>query len=173
MYAFRPITASDAGEISRWRYPEPYSTYNGDPASVPGLLNPRYNYHAVTGPGGDLVGYFCFGADATVPAGRKLGLYDEDALDVGLGMRPDLTGRGLGPDFVRAGLRFARQTFSPPAFRLTVAAFNRRAIKVYEAAGFERTRAFGDRGTDWLLMRRPARPAPAREAGDEARKVEN
>jgi RimJ/RimL family protein N-acetyltransferase len=173
VYAFRPITASDAEEISRWRYPEPYSTYNGDPASVPGMLNPRYNYHAVTGPGGDLVGYFCFGADATVPAGRKLGLYDEDALDVGLGMRPDLTGRGLGPDFVRAGLRFAGQAFSPSAFRLTVAAFNRRAIKVYEAAGFERTRSFGDRGTDWLLMRRPARPASAREAGDEAREVES
>lgn len=160
MYSFRPITAPDAEEISRWRYPEPYSTYDGDPASVPGLLNPRYNYHAVIGPGGDLVGYFCFGADATVPAGRRLGLYEEDALDVGLGMRPDLTGRGLGPDFVRAGLRFARRAFSPPAFRLTVAAFNRRAIKVYEAAGFERARSFGDRGTDWLLMRRPARPGP-------------
>jgi GNAT superfamily N-acetyltransferase len=156
VYFFKPIAASDAEEISRWRYPEPYTTYNGDPASVPGLLDPRYNYHAVTVPDGELVGYFCFGADATVPAGRKLGLYDEDALDVGLGMRPDLTGRGLGPDFVRAGLRFARQTFSPPAFRLTVAAFNRRAVKVYEAVGFEVIHSFGDRGVEWLLMRRPA-----------------
>jgi RimJ/RimL family protein N-acetyltransferase len=156
VYVFRPITASDAEEISRWRYPEPYATYNGDPASVPGLLDPRYNYHAVTGPDGELVGYFCFGADATVPAGRKLGLYDEGALDVGLGMRPDLTGHGLGLGFMQAGLRFARQTFSPPAFRLTVAAFNGRAVKVYEAAGFEVIRSFGDRGYEWLLMRRPA-----------------
>lgn len=156
MYAFRPITASDAEEISGWRYPEPYSTYNGNPASIPGLLDPRYNYHAVTGPEGDLVGYFCFGLDATVPAGRRLGLYGEDALDVGLGLRPDLTGRGLGPGFVRAGLDFARQAFSPPAFRLTVAHFNGRAIKVYEAAGFERVRSFGDRGDEWLLMKRPA-----------------
>ena len=77
-----------------------------------------------------------------------------DALDVGLGMRPDLTGQGLGLDFVRAGLRFARDTYVPPAFRLTVATFNRRAIKVYERAGFEPVRAFGDRGTGWLLMRR-------------------
>lgn len=156
MYFFKPIAASEAEEISRWRYPEPYSTYNGDPSSVPGLLDPRYNYHAVTGPGSDLVGYFCFGADATVPAGRKLGLYGEDALDVGLGMRPDLTGQGLGLGFMQAGLRFARQAFSPPAFRLTVAAFNRRAVKVYEAAGFEEIRSFGDWGTEWLLMRRPA-----------------
>ena len=153
---FRPIARSDAEEISRWRYPEPYATYDGDPSSVPGLLEPRYNYHAVTDPDGELVGYFCVGADATVPAGRRLGLYDEDALDVGLGMRPDLTGQGLGPDFVRAGLRFAQQAFSPPAFRLTVAAFNRRAVKVYEAAGFETVRSFGDRGAEWLLMRHPA-----------------
>ncbi len=156
MYAFRPIERPDAEEISRWRYPEPYATYDGNSSSVLGLLDPRYNYHVVTDADGDLVGYFCFGADATVPAGRRLGLYGDDALDVGLGMRPDLTGRGLGPDFVSAGLRFAKQRFSPPAFRLTVAAFNRRAIKVYETAGFEVVRSFGDRGTEWLLMRRPA-----------------
>jgi [ribosomal protein S18]-alanine N-acetyltransferase len=156
VYAFRPITASDAEEISRWRYPEPYSTYNGDAASVPGLLNPRYNYHAVTGPGGDLVGYFCFGADATIPAGRERGFYTEDALDVGLGMRPDLTGRGRGPDFVRAGLDFARQTYDPETFRLTVASFNQRAIKVYETAGFRTLREFGDRGSEWKIMTRTA-----------------
>ncbi len=158
MYSFRPIRRSDAEEISRWRYPEPYATYDGDPSSVPGLLDPRYNYHAVTDPGGDLVGYFCFGADATVPAGRRLGIYDEGALDVGLGMRPDLTGRGMGLDFVRAGLGFAQQAFAPPAFRLTVAASNGRAVRVYERAGFGVVRAFGDRGAEWLLMRRPASP---------------
>ena len=78
------------------------------------------------------------------PAGRRLGLYEvEPALDVGLGMRPDLTGRGLGEEFVHAGLRFARETYSPPAFRLTVATFNQRAIRVYERAGFETVETFG------------------------------
>jgi hypothetical protein len=60
-----------------------------------------------------------------------------------LGMRPDLTGRGLGEEFVHAGLRFARETYSPPAFRLTVATFNQRAIRVYERAGFEIVERFG------------------------------
>jgi [ribosomal protein S18]-alanine N-acetyltransferase len=73
-------------------------------------------------------------------------------------MRPDLTGRGLGEEFVHAGLRFARETYSPPAFRLTVASFNRRAISVYERAGFETVERFGSdtRGAEreWLLMRR-------------------
>ena len=155
-YVLRPITRSDAEEISGWRYPEPFSSYDGNPSSIPGLLDPRYNYHAVFDDAGELVGYFCFGADATIPEGRKRGLYGDDALDVGLGMRPDLTGRGRGLEFVKTGLRFAEEKFLPPAFRLTVAAFNGRAVKVYEAAGFEVIHSFGDRGYEWLLMRCPA-----------------
>lgn len=155
-YVLRPITRADAEKISGWRYPEPYSTYDGNPSSVPGLLDPRYNYHAVFDGAEELIGYFCFGADATIPEGRKRGLYGDDALDVGLGMRPDLTGRGLGLEFVRIGLRFAGEKFSPPTFRLTVAAFNRRAVAVYERAGFNPVQEFGDRGPEWLLMRRPA-----------------
>ena len=158
-FTLKPITPGDARAISRWRYDEPYSIYDGDPASVGTLLQPRFSYHSVHDERGDLVGYFCFGEDARVAAGRRL--YErESALDVGLGMRPDLTGRGLGEEFLRSGLRFAREASSPPAFRLTVATFNRRAIRVYERVGFETVETFGAnmRGaeTEWLLMRRAA-----------------
>jgi [ribosomal protein S18]-alanine N-acetyltransferase len=160
-FALKQITPSDARAISCWRYEEPYSIYDGDPTSVDAILQPRLSYHSVYDESGDLAGYFCFGADAQVASGKRLGVYEaEPALDVGLGMRPDLTGRGLGAEFVHAGLRFARETYSPPAFRLTVAAFNRRAISVYERVGFETVGTFGSdtRGTEkeWLLMRRGA-----------------
>ena len=160
-----PISRADAEEISGWRYDGPYSVYNGDPGSVNSLLEPRFLYHSVRDEDGDLLGYFCFGDDARVSAGRRLGLYDaKPALDVGLGMRPDLTGHGFGEAFVRSGLRFARETFSPPAFRLTVATFNRRAIRVYERVGFELVETFGaTRRTgdkDWLLMMRDAEEEP-------------
>ena len=160
-FTLKPITPCDALAISRWRYGGPYSIYDGDPISVDALLEPRFSYHSVYDERGDLVGYFCFGEDARVAAGRRLGVYEiEPALDIGLGMRPDLTGRGLGEEFVHAGLRFARETYAPPAFRLTVAAFNRRAILVYERAGFETVETFGapTQGTEgeWLLMRRGA-----------------
>lgn len=135
--------------------------YDGDPASVASPLEPRFLYHSVYIEDGDLAGYFCFGEDARVPAGRRLGVYErESELDVGLGMRPDLAGRGLGAGFVLAGLRFAKDAYSPSTFRLTVAAFNLRAVRVYERVDFEAVEGFGVRtpedGREWLLMRREA-----------------
>ena len=160
-FSLKLITPDDAKSISRWRYGGRYSVYDGDLASVDSLLEPRLLYHSVYDERGDLAGYFCFGEDARVSAGRRLGVYErEPALDIGLGMRPDLTGRGLGEEFVHAGLRFAKGTYSPPAFRLTVATFNRRAIRVYERVGFEPVETFGaptpDGGREWLLMSREA-----------------
>ena len=61
------------------------------------------------------------------------------AMFYGLGLRPDLTGRGLGLAFVTAGLDFAIERFEPSRFVLDVAEFNERAIRVYERVGFRRT----------------------------------
>ena len=62
-----------------------------------------------------------------------------DALEIGLGLRPDLTGRGLGLGFLLAGIDFGRRRFGLSRLILNVAAFNERAIKVYEEAGFRET----------------------------------
>ena len=65
-------------------------------------------------------------------------------LDYGLGLRPDLTGQGLGLEFFLAGLAFAHERYRPERVRLHVAAFNERARRVYERAGLPhrlRTRA--------------------------------
>jgi ribosomal-protein-alanine N-acetyltransferase len=160
-FTLTPITHADAKAISNWRYEGPYSVYDGNPASVAALLEPRYLYHSVYDEHGELVGYFCYGEDARVSAGKRLGLYErETALDIGLGMRPDLTGQGLGEEFVHAGLSHAQNAYSPRTFRLTVATFNRRAISVYERAGFESVETFGATNLNgekqWLLMRREA-----------------
>jgi len=62
-----------------------------------------------------------------------------DAIFYGLGLRPDLTGRGLGATFVNAGLEFAEARFGRRLIVLDVAEFNERAIRVYERVGFRRT----------------------------------
>jgi [ribosomal protein S18]-alanine N-acetyltransferase len=56
--------------------------------------------------------------------------------ELGLGLRPGLTGRGLGESFAGACLRFAATTLGAERYTLAVAAFNQRAITVYERAGF-------------------------------------
>jgi ribosomal-protein-alanine N-acetyltransferase len=62
--------------------------------------------------------------------------------EIGLGLRPDLTGHGLGESFVRTCLRFASAALTAQSYTLVVAAFNRRAITVYERAGFQEVERF-------------------------------
>jgi ribosomal-protein-alanine N-acetyltransferase len=134
---FRPMTETDARTVLAWQYDGPFAIYNADPATVEegtaALLDPANAYFAAVGPDGAVIGYCCFGPDARVPGGNYA---EPDALDVGLGLRPNLTGRGRGLAFVRAVLAFGRARFAPARFRLTVAAFNVRAQRVYARAGF-------------------------------------
>lgn len=158
------MTVPDAVAITSWQYPEPYSVYGGDPTDpdvVDYLVNPANRIFAGIDESGDLVGFFSFGTDAQVPGElNPVERADPDILDVGLGMRPDLTGRGLGRAFVEAGLEFARVTYAPSRFRMAVMSWNERAIRVYERAGFRRVREFTSgspaRGRTFILMMRDA-----------------
>jgi ribosomal-protein-alanine N-acetyltransferase len=128
------MTQDEAEVIAEWRYDPPYDFYNttADARDLAELLDPDQRsdrYFAARNAAGELIGYFEFGRDARV-------------VRVGLGLRPDLTGRGLGLSFLEQGLSFARRRFRPGRFRLSVAEFNKRAIKVYERCGFTRTRSF-------------------------------
>ena len=115
-------SAATIRDLAEWRYEPPYDFYNGDEEPV---LNPERFFEA-RDEEGDLVGFYYF---------ERKG----DALEYGLGLRPDRTGRGHGLDFFRVGLEFARERFQPQRIILAVAAFNERAVKVYERAGFRVT----------------------------------
>jgi len=62
--------------------------------------------------------------------------------EIRLGLRPGLTGHGLGESFVRTCLRFASAALGAQSYTLAVAAFNHRAITVYERAGFQEVERF-------------------------------
>jgi RimJ/RimL family protein N-acetyltransferase len=117
-----PASLEDLAELATWRYASPYDFYNGDQEPV---KNPERFFIARDGDGA-LVGFYYFEPK-------------DDALEYGLGLRPDLTGRGLGLEFFRDGLEFGRERYLAGRVRLFVAAFNERAIKVYERAGFRET----------------------------------
>ena len=128
--AFHPVPmhAAAAERIAGWRYDPPYDVYelDADPADYAEFLDPANwsDTYAVEADDGTLVGFFEFAPGEPV--------------EVGLGMRPDHTGGGLGRAFVEAGLAFARERYGAETFELAVAAFNERAITVYEEVGFER-----------------------------------
>jgi GNAT superfamily N-acetyltransferase len=134
----QPIAPDHAAAIATWRYPVPYHFYDSAPGVEPYLLDPLRHYYAVLDVAGDLQGFFCYGREGQVRGGTALGLYaDAAALDIGLGMRPDLIGQGRGRAFLAAGLAFGRAAFAPARFRLSVALFNQRAIRLYTQAGFQ------------------------------------
>jgi len=140
------MAQEDAEAVAGWRYPEPFSFYDwtADQDDLAELLDADLRgeaYFAVEDDEGQLVGYFSF-----KPEGRTL--------VVGLGLRPDLTGRGLGGGFFAAGLDYGRERFAPERFSLAVATFNERAIKVYERAGFERARVYmhETNGGEWEFV---------------------
>jgi ribosomal-protein-alanine N-acetyltransferase len=154
LYRLRPTTRSDADLFCTWRYGGLYAMYDQRAELRANYLEPSFRYHSISDSAGALVGFCCFGADA-----RVLGIaYEDGALDIGLGMAPALTGQGRGADFVAAIVDFATLKFQPLALRLTVAAFNRRAIAVYSRNRFaeaqrHQLRRYGVT-LDFLVMQR-------------------
>jgi [ribosomal protein S18]-alanine N-acetyltransferase len=102
------------------------------------LLDPQYAFYGMYGQQGDLQAYCSFGPDGQVAGGE----YSTPALDIGLGLRPDLTGQGQGSRYVNAVIAFASSTYKPDRLRVTIAAFNRRALRVWEKAGFRVAQKF-------------------------------
>jgi len=129
------MTAADAHAVAAWRYPGEYAFYDADadPDDLAELLDPAewgHRYFAADELGRpELAGFLVVKLTGRVA-------------EIGLGLRPGLTGRGLGESFVRACLRFAAAALGAQSYTLAVAAFNRRAITVYERAGFQETERF-------------------------------
>ena len=128
-FEFQPMDQDYAQAMAGWHYEGIYAFYDLeqdvedleewlDPSSWPDRI------YAVTGDRGDLIGFFCFEQQ-------------KEVVVIGLGLRPDSTGKGWGQAFLEAGIEFAREKYRPAAFELSVATFNQRAINVYRKAGFK------------------------------------
>ncbi|MCK5129270.1 MAG: GNAT family N-acetyltransferase [Clostridiales bacterium] len=141
-YVITLLSIQDVKLISKWKYEDEYSIYSMDEnqESIGELLDGSYYCMKEND---TLIGYFCFGKAAQVSAGNEYNAYnDMEYTDIGLGIKPDLCGRGLGFDFLLNGMEFAKKELSAKKFRLTVADFNKRAIKVYERVGFRVENSF-------------------------------
>lgn len=133
-WTFVPFEERHGQQVCAWRYPAPYDIYNWTPWEQ--LLERAEEfadeavraeqYEAVLDADGRLCGFVQF---FPIVGWTRLGF----------GMRPDLCGQGLGPDFVQAVTARAQERQPENRIDLEVLTFNERAIRAYRKAGFEIT----------------------------------
>ena len=134
-YTFQTMTQEQAEEIvTNWHYNGEYSFYDMD-ADQEDLLEfldaeKRSESYFVVIQNKEVIGFYSFNQ------------ITEDMIDIGLGMKPNLTGNGNGLEFLKDGLEFAKSKYNPKEITLSVATFNQRAIKVYKKVGFKEAGTF-------------------------------
>jgi [ribosomal protein S18]-alanine N-acetyltransferase len=161
-FTIRAFTEADADGVASWRYPAPSDAYDAsqDPSLDQEMRDPsRWGatwFAADDADTGTLAGFLeLVASESDTDQGTRV------EVEVGLGLRPDLTGIGIGPSFVEAALGFARERWQPSTFALDVFPWNERAIRCYEQTGFERGEVYARRFDDgnevtFLRMMRPA-----------------
>ena len=144
-----------AQKIADWEYQSPYDIYNmnGEKDAIEKILSNdyyKYSYKDI------LIGYFCFGTAAIVPNNNKEIYEDEDYIDVGIGLNPQFCNSGRGYNFFSKAVKVGSELYEQNKFRLTVAQFNKRAIKVYKKYGFRKNNNFkvkqNDKTIEFITM---------------------
>lgn len=126
-----PMTQAEAEDLAGWSYPGVYAFYDAahldDLAEILDGDRRAGLYFGVRLPQHGLIGFVQTGPVA-----------DDGSVEIGLGLRPECAGRGLGVAFVRRLCDWLteRVRLRPMSITLRVATFNARAITVYERAGF-------------------------------------
>ncbi|MEG4533661.1 GNAT family N-acetyltransferase [Microcoleus sp. D2_18a_D3] len=150
---FRLLEKEQALAILDWRYTFPYDYYNFDANTLQEdlcyLLDSRNAFYAILNLQEELEGYCSFGSDGQVPGGD----YSEKALDIGIGIRPDLVGQGRGKYYAQAVAEYGAQHYGMQQLRVTIAGFNKRAQRVWEQLGFEQVEKFVKIGSDTIFLK--------------------
>jgi [ribosomal protein S18]-alanine N-acetyltransferase len=141
-FVFRQIEKKDVLAILSWCYTFPYDYYNFDTTNTEEnlryLLNLENAFCAILNLQGELEGYCSFGSDGQVSGGD----YSAEALDIGMGIRPDLVGQGYGKQYAQAVMNYGISQYEAQQLRVTIAEFNNRAQRVWERLGFKQVERF-------------------------------
>ena len=153
---FRPLVEEYALAILKWHYIPPYDCYNFNANTISEdlryLLDRQNAFFALLNLQGQLEGYCSFGSDGRVDGG----CYNTEALDIGMGIRPDLVGQGRGKLYAQAVVRYGTNQYAVEQLRVTVALFNKRAQRVWQQLGFKQAEKFVKVGTkeEFVIMSR-------------------
>ena len=137
----RPFSEEEASSVASWSYPPPFDLYNLPPEEHQLLLARSADgegYYPGLGQDGTVVAFAVFGAEARVRGQDAV----NGTLDLGLGVRPDLTSQGLGSDLLGQAVTLGRALFSPQIIRAAVAKFNIRSLNLCRKYEFRSVRDF-------------------------------
>jgi [ribosomal protein S18]-alanine N-acetyltransferase len=139
----RPFTETEAARVAGWRHPPPFDVYGSADAGLFQRRGPDgEGYYPAVDDDGRLVAFAVIGAEA-----RVLGQEPADGVvDVGMGVRPDLTGRGRGGALVGQVVALAAEMTGATAALAAVAVFNERSLALCRTAGFRDVRRFAGPG---------------------------
>lgn len=157
-FTIRPFSREEAESTARWRYDGELAIYNGEPEDV-GLFLARppdgTGYFAIVRTDGEddedgedyeddeIVGFCCFGVEAMVAGQRPPRGH---MVDVGISIRPDLLGQGIGTAVLPAVLEFAAARLGAASFRAAIGTFNERSVRLFRRHGFRTERILPSRG---------------------------
>jgi len=151
--SFTPLTREDAAELMAWRYPAPYDFYNMADEEPGGFFDPASPHWSVRDTTGEMIGFVGIGVECRVPGGD----YSQTGIDIGIGMRPDQTGRGLGKLVIAQFIeKIVIPEFHPPLLRATIAAFNQRSLRTFLGLGFQESQRFlttiNQQPFEWIVV---------------------
>ncbi|GCD11553.1 GNAT family N-acetyltransferase [Clostridium tagluense] len=136
-YKFINMNLEYASIIHTWKYEGEYSVYNYENDDC--LLDPNNwrDMYAVLDENNDVAAEITL-YNNDLPEGLE-NTFEQGDMFYGQGMRPDLTGKGYGPELISQALVFAlaKYNYNREYVLLDVISFNKRAFKAYEKCGFE------------------------------------
>lgn len=148
-YNFRRRTKEDIQAFLSWHFEGVYSFYDND------IQKEKLDWYWSSIENEDA---FSIYNDHNELVGSCEFSIDEGEYIMGLQMKPELTGQGMGVEFSNAVIKFGKERYDFKALYLAVATFNKRATKVYEKLGFEviEEDVWNIRGNDYnfLIMKK-------------------
>lgn len=143
LFSFQKLSQSNALIIANeWKYDGEYSFYDmtADMEDYEefvneDLRNENDHYEAIVN--NELVGFFCI-------------IQNGSSIEIGLGLRPDICGKGIGREFLNQILYFISNHYQFHKLIMNVAVFNQRAIKVYHSCGFKDYEVIKQRSNDGI-----------------------
>ena len=146
------LGAADVDVILGWRYRGEYSSYDLDASDRATLVDANNDYLAVR-LRTELIDFVCPGSEARVSGMTE----DPAAVDIGVGIRPDLTGRGKSRRLLPAILMALDRRLGRVTFRALIKGWNHRAQRAAVHAGFRAGGTHENSAGGWvLLVRQPA-----------------